>query len=71
MTTTAFRKGHYDYLSDTILNDPELKNSQKLMVHGLLEVYFERDFHNFNKKKWIAERTKWMGVNHEANAKKI
>jgi hypothetical protein len=50
---SELRRGHYDYLRDTIMNDPNISIYQSLLLIGILFVYFKRDMNNFRSDKWI------------------
>ena len=47
-----FTRKHYEYLSDTILKDTDITEQTRTEIYYLLEVWFKRDFDNFNQKKW-------------------
>ncbi len=46
-------RSQYDYLKDTILNDPGIGLNVRDLMMGLLFIYFKRDMPNFNQKKWL------------------
>lgn len=48
-----FTSEHYEYLSDTILNDPMLSDVIRKEMFAALIFWFDRDFPNFNKEKWM------------------
>jgi hypothetical protein len=50
--TTPFRAAHYEYLADTILRDTDITERTRAEIYYSLEVWFKRDFDNFNQKKW-------------------
>lgn len=56
-----FSRQHFDYLSDTILNDPDITESSRAIMYTALEVWFKRDFVNFNAERW---RQKWIDRFH-------
>lgn len=55
--SSTFRKFHYEYVADTIINDPDLTATNKQRCYHWMGTVFERDFDNFNierwKKRWI------------------
>ena len=51
--SSELKRGHYEYLRDTIINDPNISNYQSLLLIGILYVYFERDMNNFRTNRWI------------------
>ncbi|KKL46830.1 hypothetical protein LCGC14_2341670, partial [marine sediment metagenome] len=44
--TMTFEKRHYEYLADTILNDPDILYSNRVAIHHHLQMWFKRDFPN-------------------------
>ena len=53
--TWLFERRHYAYLVDTIANDPDVSNYDKVKFLDKLKHYFTRDFPNFNGIKWDAK----------------
>ena len=47
-----FTRKHYEYLSDTILNDPDITEQIRTAMSNSLGIWFKRDFDNFRKEKW-------------------
>lgn len=50
---SELKRGHYDYLRDTIRNDPDISNYQSMLLLSVLYVYFKRDMNNFRDNKWL------------------
>ena len=50
--TTPFKATHYEYLSDTILRATDITETTRASIYYSLGVWLERDFENFNRKKW-------------------
>ncbi|KKL75426.1 hypothetical protein LCGC14_2054970 [marine sediment metagenome] len=57
----TFQKRHYEYLADTILNDPNIKEPMRRDMYWTLSFWFARDFLNFNKDTW---RKRWVDHFH-------
>ena len=51
-TGIMFTRRHYDYLADTIINDPELPGELRQSMYEALGSWFKRDFPNFQWIKW-------------------
>ena len=47
-----FTRKHYEYLSDTILNDPDITEQIRTAMSNSLGIWFKRDFDNYRKEKW-------------------
>jgi len=47
-----FTRKHYEYLSDTILRATDITETTRASIYYSLGVWLERDFENFNRKKW-------------------
>ena len=47
-----FTRKHYEYLSDTIINDPDITEQIRSAMFYSFGVWLKRDFENFNQEKW-------------------
>lgn len=47
-----FRRAHYEYLSNKILDDTKLSIAIKKHISDILGSYFEDDFVNFKRERW-------------------
>jgi len=54
MVMSELRRGHYDYLKDTIKNDPDISEYIRNLMLALLFVYFKRDMNNFRSDRWLS-----------------
>ena len=50
---SELKRGHYNYLRDTICNDPHISNYLRYAMLGILYVYFLRDMNNFRSNRWL------------------
>lgn len=55
-----FTRGHYNYLLDTIIEDPILSSNGRRIIAQNLHDWFKRDFPNFNSKNWREQWEKKM-----------
>lgn len=47
-------KEHYEYLANTIINDPDITRTEKAKIYNTLKKWFIRDFRNFNEERWLS-----------------
>ena len=57
----TFQRRHYEYLADTIINDPDITEHTRTILYAYLGSYLKRDFPNFNQNKWSK---KWQNHFH-------
>lgn len=57
----AFDRRAYNYLLDTIINDPNINLVVKTTIAQNLHNWFERDCGNFDSKKWKGKWATEMG----------
>jgi hypothetical protein len=54
MVMAELKRGHYEYLKDTIKNDPHISMYHRDLLLGILYVYFSRDMNNFRADRWLS-----------------
>jgi len=57
----TFKIEHYEYLADTILNDPDIPEATRRRIYNWLLIWFNRDMENFNPRKWT---NRWVDHFH-------